>query len=45
MHERAELGTADALRGSCKAKFNSFGDVATLMASRLGRKLRSSFRK
>jgi hypothetical protein len=45
MRERAELGTADALCGSCKAKFSSFGDVATLMASRLGQKLHGSFRK
>jgi hypothetical protein len=45
MRERVGLGTADALRGSCKAKFSSFDDVATAMASRLGQKLRGSFRK
>jgi hypothetical protein len=45
MRERAELGTADALRASCKAKSSSFGDVATSTASKRGQKLRSSFRK
>jgi hypothetical protein len=45
MRERAELGTADALQGSCKARLSNYGDVATLMASKLGQKLRGSFRK
>jgi hypothetical protein len=45
MREHVELGMADALSGSCKARFSSFGDVATLMASRPGQKLHGSFRK
>jgi hypothetical protein len=45
MRERAALGMVDALRGSCRAKFSSFSDVATLMVFRLGQKLHGSFRK
>jgi hypothetical protein len=45
MRGRAELGMADALRESCEARFSSYSDVATLMASKLGQKLRGSFRE
>jgi hypothetical protein len=45
MRGDAGLGTAGALRGLCEAKFSSYGNKATLMASKPGQRLHYSFHK